>query len=245
MIHVPWHPYNATVRSYFNLFSSWYLYPVTHAWVYVSYAISSAESDMKTSLMGQWIIFTQADYRADSSFAPSQWEMALLCNGLSHWLAVSLESALWLYEVNGTQSNQDKNSAILQTKFSKLNQFLSVYFIEHHPDVKTEWGALKGCSPLTQWCLVMPHDVIGEDIFGSVNGLAPSHYLKRCWLTVNWTLGNKHQWNLNRNLRNKLQWKFEPTFETFQENTFENAVYNRVAILFNLQTIFEAIMDET
>ena len=37
----------------------------------------------------------QYDIRADSSFVPSQWEKALLCNGVSHWLGVNLESALW------------------------------------------------------------------------------------------------------------------------------------------------------
>ena len=36
-------------------------------------------------------------YRADSRFAPSQWETALLCNYVSHWLGTSLESALWYY----------------------------------------------------------------------------------------------------------------------------------------------------
>ena len=30
---------------------------------------------------------------ADSRFAPSQWETALLCNDVSHWLGASLESA--------------------------------------------------------------------------------------------------------------------------------------------------------
>ena len=30
----------------------------------------------------------------DFSFAPSQWEAALLCNDVSHWLGASLESAL-------------------------------------------------------------------------------------------------------------------------------------------------------
>ena len=33
-------------------------------------------------------------YRADSRFAPSQWETALLCNAVSHWLGASRESAL-------------------------------------------------------------------------------------------------------------------------------------------------------
>ena len=29
--------------------------------------------------------------------------------------------------------------------------------------------------------------------------MVPSHYLKQCWITVNWTLRNKRQWNFNRN----------------------------------------------
>ena len=32
--------------------------------------------------------------RADSRFAPSQWETSLLCNAVSHWLGANLESAL-------------------------------------------------------------------------------------------------------------------------------------------------------
>ena len=32
--------------------------------------------------------------RVDFRFAPSQWETALLCNDVSHWLGASLESAL-------------------------------------------------------------------------------------------------------------------------------------------------------
>ena len=35
-------------------------------------------------------------YRADSRFAPSQWETALLCNDVSHWLDASLESTLYV-----------------------------------------------------------------------------------------------------------------------------------------------------
>ena len=33
-------------------------------------------------------------HRADSRFAPSQWETALLSNDISHWLGANLESAL-------------------------------------------------------------------------------------------------------------------------------------------------------
>ena len=41
---------------------------------------------------------------ADSRFAPSQWEAALLCNDVSHWLAANLESALSLDYNNSTIS---------------------------------------------------------------------------------------------------------------------------------------------
>ena len=37
--------------------------------------------------------------RADSRFAPSQWETVLLCNNVSHWLDTSLESALGVTSV--------------------------------------------------------------------------------------------------------------------------------------------------
>ena len=37
--------------------------------------------------------------RVDSSFAPCQWETALLCNDVSHWLGASLESTLVQYNM--------------------------------------------------------------------------------------------------------------------------------------------------
>ena len=48
----------------------------------------------------------------------------------------------------------------------------------------------------------------------------PSHYLNQCWNIVNLTLGNKLQWNLNRN-----------SFIFIQENAFENNVWKMSAIL--------------
>ena len=35
-------------------------------------------------------------FRADSRFAPRQWETASLCNDVCHWLGISLESTLYL-----------------------------------------------------------------------------------------------------------------------------------------------------
>ena len=50
---------------------------------------------------GQWVYPTKWNflhcYQADSRFAPSQWETALLCNDVSHWLGANLETALLLY----------------------------------------------------------------------------------------------------------------------------------------------------
>ena len=40
------------------------------------------------------IIILIVMFNADSRFAPSWWETALLCNDVSHWLGANLESAL-------------------------------------------------------------------------------------------------------------------------------------------------------
>ena len=49
---------------------------------------------------------------------------------------------------------------------------------------------------------------------------APSHYLNQCWNIVDWTLANKLQWNLNRNL-----------YSFVQVNAFEIVVRKLAAIL--------------
>ena len=42
-----------------------------------------------------WVITSHNFIRADSRLAPIQWEMALFCNDVSHWLGANLESALF------------------------------------------------------------------------------------------------------------------------------------------------------
>ena len=76
----------------------------------------------------------------------------------------------------------------------------------------------------THWGWVT-HICVGKlTIIGSDNGLSlercqavawtvPSHYLNQCWNIVNWTLGNKPQWNFNQNSNILIE-----------ENTFENVV---------------------
>ena len=53
--------------------------------------------------IAHWLKPNMTHFRADSRFAPSQWEMALLCNGVSHWLGASLESALHLWHELATE----------------------------------------------------------------------------------------------------------------------------------------------
>ena len=55
---------------------------------------------------------------------------------------------------------------------------------------------------------------------------APSRYLNQCWNIVNWTIGNKFQWNMNRN-----------SYIFIQENAFENVVWKMAAILSRPQCV--------
>ena len=58
--------------------------------------------------------FSFGTNRAESRFAPSQWETVLLCNNVSHWVGASLESALIMIilprlhccYISGPSSNQ-------------------------------------------------------------------------------------------------------------------------------------------
>ena len=54
----------------------------------------------------------------------------------------------------------------------------------------------------------------------------PSHYLNQCWNFDNCTLGNKLQWNLNRNV-----------YIFIQENAFANVVWKMAAILSRPQCV--------
>ena len=62
-------------------------------------------------------------------------------------------------------------------------------------------------------------------IIGSDNGLLPGQH-QTCWNIVNWTLGNKFQQNLNRNL-----------YIFTEENAFEIVVRKLVAILARPQCV--------
>ena len=66
----------------------------------VSYITDSgfAPSQWETALLCNDVahwLVASLRIRADSRFAPSQWETALLCDNVAHWLGASQESALW------------------------------------------------------------------------------------------------------------------------------------------------------
>ena len=58
---------------------------------------------------------------------------------------------------------------------------------------------------------------------------APSLYLNQCWIIVNWTLGEKNQWNSNKN---------EAIFvQELKKNEFQNIASKMAAVLSRPQCI--------
>ena len=82
----------------------------------------------------------------------------------------------------------------IQHSYYQLSQIVSLYF----------------CLVITHWGRVTHICISKLTIIGSDNGLAP--------IIIKWTLRNKLQWNLNRNI-------------FIQENPFESVVCETVAIL--------------
>ena len=87
-----------------------------------------------TALIRNCIIHTPiSDIRADSRFVPSQWETALLCNDVSHWLGIILESALW-YVWSKQMWKQsinhwDKMADNFLTTFSNAFSWMKMYIL--------------------------------------------------------------------------------------------------------------------
>ena len=75
--------------------------------------------------------------------------------------------------------------------FCSYDRFITIFQV-HFTVIANSWGQV------THICV----SKLGHLWFRSllVAWSAPSHYLKQCWNIVNWTIGNKLQWNLDRNL---------------------------------------------
>ena len=83
------------------------------------------------------------------------------------------------------------------------------------PQKQVSWVSIDNCI------LQLSRDVI------SLSWSVPSHFLNHCWNIVNWTLANKIQRNLNRNLHIFTQ-----------ENVIQN-VFRKFAAILSRQCVFK------
>ena len=89
---------------------------------------SSTLCDVKLITAKIFGIFPHRSFnKADFRFAPNQWEMALLCKDVSHWLGTSLESGLRVKGHNYVMwhiAQRHKGGAKTLRKFWSLSFFL-------------------------------------------------------------------------------------------------------------------------
>ena len=123
-------------------------------------------------------------YRADSRFAPSQWETALLCNAICHWLGAHLESTLQYILWQLMSAGHLTSPATLLITFNSLTpgrfewNFMQVIF--KLISMIYGWGI--SCETAVRW---MSLD-LSDDKSALVQVMAwcrqaTSHYLNQCW----------------------------------------------------------------
>ena len=133
-------------------------------------------------------------YRADSRFAPSQWETALFCNDVSHWLGTSLESALkWEGRIQTHKPGEDR------TCFCDASAFLFCD-VERHTLV-TDWDSGQIMFKIQQCSITLAAsnntcDWMGwegtrawKELFSQFNLLINFALFSECWKhwqTVKW-----------------------------------------------------------
>ena len=123
-----------------------------------------------------WHSTTVVVCRADSRSASSQWKTALICNDVSHWLVVSLESALDMY--------------ILYCIISYCHCVCTTTMICMRACyVACLWNGRYSLVWFTQRGLVSPYGIVKfcHQWFRLWlrTCLAPSHYRNQCWLIAN------------------------------------------------------------
>ena len=101
---------------------------------------------------------TASKHRADSRFVASQWETELLCNNVSHWLSVSLESALQtaVEGYQGILTSHKVGCWQLKSRngniwVSVLNIYMASKLRHHYIDIKRAAWCLK---TLATWLFV-------------------------------------------------------------------------------------------
>ena len=119
----------------------------SHAWALSLFMIYWISSSAVT-----WI-------RAESRFAPSQWETLLQCNAVSHWLGVNLESALCRILDTVIRNPYYKPCWMMTSRLSIFSQFnlISLKIKPVNPFIDISWHRT------VQWRdTVFRCDVIGE-----------------------------------------------------------------------------------
>ena len=113
-----------------------------------------------------------------------------------------------------------------------------------HPPSVSLWPIHAICSPLkagtfqrcplqaSHYLPLVPHICVSEsgqhwfrewlDAYS-----APSHYLNQCWVTVNWNLRNKLQWNFDQNTKLLIH-----------KNASEDIVYEKAVIMSRGRTVY-------
>ena len=144
--------------------------------------------------------------RADSRFAPSQWETALLCNNVSHWLGASLESALevvvwfWVSLILFLPSKAMQHRKCWWQKGESCpggrywNYYPGALSLTHWPLVnldailKNQFSILFLCWGSAELLMLIPsgecHGTLPMSILVQVMAWcrqATSHYLSQCW----------------------------------------------------------------
>ena len=105
----------------------------------------------------KWDVFY---YRADSRFVHSQWEMALLCNDISHWLGANLESALY-YTIteqyfDGLVQDCSNSSALALELLQSCTNPLILWHIE----ILVIIGSGNGLSPVPRQTIIWLCDLL-------------------------------------------------------------------------------------
>ena len=109
-------------------------------------------------------------FRADSRFAPSQWETPLQSNAVSQWLGASLESSLTFTDpyLNDGLSNRWTNTAFKGKPYTAI-YFLKQVYIQLQPKASS-WPTSSVLSPVKQHnqTRIIPYCAI-NDINGFVS----------------------------------------------------------------------------
>ena len=83
---------------------------------------------------------------------------------------------------------QEANLEFIRIKHKIYNNWLAqMWSVLHNMQINPLNSSCPGTTYICQWK--------GS---ASVQEIAWCHYLNQCWLIVNWTLRNKHQWNSNQ-----------------------------------------------